>query len=186
MSKTARFSFVMVLGLWTAWTCVGLSQGAKIGFVDSLAVLQGTDEGKAGIGEVEKFVQAKQKELQALQTQVEDLKAKLNEQARVLSPEAAAQMQQQISENETKLRRNSEDSQAEVGKKRDALLGKMSSKIQVIIKDYAQKNGYSVIFLREQNQPYVAPSLDVTQEIVRIYNAQNPVGAAAASSPTAQ
>ncbi len=181
MSKKARFSFVMALGLWTAWTSVGLSQGAKIGFVDSLAVLQGTEEGKAGIGEVEKYVQAKQKELQALQKKVDDLKSKLSNQARVLSTDAASQMQQQITENETKLRRNTEDSQTEVGKKRDALLSKMSSKIQVIIRDYAEKNGYSVIFLREQNQPYVAPSLEITQEIVRIYNDQNPVAAAAAA-----
>ncbi len=186
MSKKARFSCVMTLGLCVAWTSVGFSQGVKIGFVDSLAVLQGTEEGKAGIGEVEKYVQAKQKELQALQKQVEDLKGKLSEQARVLSAAAAGQMQEQIAQNETKLRRNTEDSQAEVGKKRDALLGRMSSKIQVIIRDYAEKNGYSVIFLREQNQPYVAPGLDITEEIVRIYNEQNPVASSAASSPPAQ
>ena len=185
MSKKARFSFVMALGLSVAWTSVGFAQGTKIGFVDSLAVLQGTEEGKAGIGEVEKYMQSKQKELKALQQQVDDLKNKLAEQARVLSPEAAAQMQEQIVQNETKLRRNTEDSQAEIGKKRDALLNKMSSKIQVIIRDYAEKNGYSVVFLREQNQPYVAPSLEITQEIVRIYNDQNPVAPAAASSPPA-
>ena len=135
---------------------------------------------------MDKYVQAKKKELQALQKQVDDLKSKLNEQARVLSADAATQMQQQILENEKKLRRNTEDGQAEVGKKRDALLGKMSSKIQVIIREYAQTNGYSVIFLREQNQPYVKPSLDITQEIVRIYNEQNPVAASAAASPPAQ
>ncbi len=186
MSNKARFSLVMVLGLWAASTSMGLSQAVKIGFVDSLGVLQGTEEGKAGIGEVEKYVQGKQQELQGLQKQVDDLKNKLSEQARVLSADAATQMQQQIGENEKKLRRNTEDSQAEVGKRRDALLNKMSSKIQVIIRDYAEKNGYSVIFLREQNQPYVKPSLDVTQEIVRIYNEQNPVAGAAAAVPPAQ
>ena len=180
MSKKARFSCVMTLGFWVACTAVGFSQGAKIGFVDSLAVLQGTQEGKVGIGEIDKFIEAKKKELQVLQKKVEDLKGKLSEQARVLSTDAAAQMQEQISQGETSLRRNTEDSQTEIGKRRDALLGKMSSKIQLIIKDYAEQNAYSVIFLREQNQPYVAPSLDITQEIVRIYNQQYPVASPAA------
>ncbi len=182
MSKKARFSCVMTLGLWVACTAVGFSQGAKMGFVDSLAVLQGTQEGKVGIGEIDKFIEAKKKELQTFQLKVDGLKSKLTEQARVLSSDAATQMQGEITQGETTLRRNTEDSQAEVGKRRDALLGKMSSKIQLIIKDYAEKNNYSVIFLREQNQPYVAPDLDITQEIVRIYNEQNPVAAAAGTT----
>lgn len=182
MSKKARFSSVMALVMWGGLTTVGLSQGIKIGFVNSLEVLQGTEEGKAGIGEVEKYVQAKQTELQSQRTKLEELQKRLAEQGRVLSPSAANQMQEQITDIETKLRRNTEDTQKEIGKKRDELLGKMSQKIQLIIKDFAEKNGFGVIFLRDQSQTYVAPGLDVTQQIVKIYNEQNPMAASAAST----
>ena len=58
-------------------------------------------------------------------------------------------------------------------------------KIQAIIEAYAQEQSYSVIFMRDQTQAYVSPALDVTQEIVRIYNERNSTGAPAAATPAA-
>jgi len=59
--------------------------------------------------------------------------------------------------------------------RRDDLLGRVGEKIQGIINEYAQKQNFGAIFLRSEAQVYVAPSLDFTQEIIRVYNERYPV-----------
>ncbi len=84
-------------------------------------------------------------------------------------------MQRKLENEDRELRRFQEDIQLEMNTRRDDLLGKVGEKIQGIINDYAQKQSFGAIFLRSEAQVYVAPSLDFTQEIIRLYNERNPV-----------
>ncbi|MEE8162227.1 MAG: OmpH family outer membrane protein, partial [Acidobacteriota bacterium] len=79
------------------------------------------------------------------------------------------------------LKRLQEDIQLEYNERRDSLLEKMSEKIRKIIDEYAPLNGYGAIFLRDQTQSYVDPSIEVSQDIIRIYNEQYPVAASEGS-----
>ena len=95
-------------------------------------------------------------------------------------------MQRKIENEDRALRRFQEDSQTEITARRDELMGKVGEKIQAIIEEYAQKQEFGAIFLRSEAQVYVAPSLDFTQEIIRLYNERYPVSggsSAGTSSP---
>ncbi|MBI4445651.1 MAG: OmpH family outer membrane protein [Acidobacteria bacterium] len=153
----------------------------KIGFVNTLEVLYGTEEGKKEIGTVEQFMSEKQKEFESKGTELEKLREQFINQQRTLNPETRNEMQRNIEERDKEIKRFQEDTQLEINRRRDALLEKMSEKIQRIITEFAEKNKFSIIFLRDQSQPYVAASLDVTQEIIKIYNERYPLAAPAAS-----
>ena len=51
----------------------------------------------------------------------------------------------------------------------------LREQLQKIIIDYAPKNSFGVIFVRDQGQSFVDPGMEVTQSIIKIYNEQHPV-----------
>lgn len=163
----------------------GTGVSIKMGFVDTLQVLQGTDEGKQEIGKVEQFVAQKQKEMETRSTELEKLREQYANQQRTLNPETRAEMEREIQEKDRQLKRFQEDTQLEIDRKRNELLGKMSDKIQKVISQYAEQNKFGVIFLRDQTQTYVAPALDITADIIKLYNQQFaiPVTAPATTQP---
>ena len=83
------------------------------------------------------------------------------------------------------LTRFQEDIQVEITRRRDEILANENGKIQNIIGEYAREHGFSVIFLRSEVQIYVDPSLDITQDIIGVYDERYPVaGAETADSST--
>lgn len=180
----ASLAGVMVAAPW------GMSQGLagsglKVGFVNSVEVLQGTDEGRQKMGEFQQWAEARQKELQQDKTELDRLREQFAAQERTLNPDTRTEMMRTIEDRDRRLRRKQEDSQLESEARNRQLLEQIGTKIQTIINEYAQQNGYSVIFLRNESQSYVDPSLDITKELVSIYNQRHP-GASSASSAPAQ
>jgi len=174
--KILTWIMVWAMGAGVGWAQTSSSSGnLKIGFVDSLAVLYGTQEGQQEIARVEQFFEERQKDYD---TRVEELgkqQQQFQAQQRTLNPQTQAEMQRKMENEERALRRFQEDIQVEMNTRRDDLLGRVGEKIQGIINEYAQKQNFGAIFLRSEAQVYVAPSLDFTQEIIRVYNERYPV-----------
>lgn len=157
--------------------------GTKLGFVSSIEVLYGTQEGQEKIGHVQTFIEEKQAEFDQRQEELQRLRSQIEAQRRTLNLQTLTDMQRQIDEKDRALRRFQEDTQFEINRRRDEILQSMERKIQQVITEFAQQGGYSAIFLRDDSQIYVAPSLDVTAEIVRLYDEKYP--APSASQPSA-
>ncbi len=179
MRKTAiLFSWLMAVG---ALTVDSQSQGSKIGFINTLEVLYGTNEGKEEIEKLNQFAAEKQKEMVSQTEVLKGLQEQYANQQRTLNTETRAEMERDLQEKNRALKRLQEDIQLEYNERRDSLLEKMSEKIRKIIDEYAPLNGYGAIFLRDQTQSYVDPSIEVSQDIIRIYNEQYPVAASEGS-----
>ncbi len=179
--KTATLRALTWIVVWAVGAGVGWAQTSsssrnlKIGFVDSLAVLYGTQEGQQEIARVEQFIEEKQKEYDSRREELGKQQQQFQAQQRTLNPQTQAEMQRKLENEDRALRRFQEDIQLEMNTRREDLLGKVGEKIQGIINEYAQKQNFGAIFLRSEAQVYVAPSLDFTQEIIRLYNERYPV-----------
>ncbi len=193
--KRETLKILIWLIVWAVGAGVGWAQTSsssrtlKIGFVDSLAVLYGTQEGQQEIARVEQFIQDKQADYDSRVEELGKQQQQFQAQQRTLNPQTQAEMQRQLENEERELRRFQEDIQLEMNTRRDTLLGRVGEKIQGIINDYAQNQSFGAIFLRSETQVYVAPSLDFTQEIIRLYNERNPVSegnSAGTDAPPAQ
>ena len=176
MLRTLTWIVVWAVGAGVGWAQTSSSsRNLKIGFVDSLAVLYGTQEGQQEIARVEQFIEEKQKEYDSRREELGKQQQQFQAQQRTLNPQTQAEMQRKLENEDRALRRFQEDIQLEMNTRRDDLLGKVGEKIQGIINEYAQKQNFGAIFLRSEAQVYVAPSLDFTQEIIRLYNERYPV-----------
>ncbi|MCH7804360.1 MAG: OmpH family outer membrane protein [Acidobacteria bacterium] len=167
---------IWAVGAGVGWAQTSSSSGVlKIGFIDSLAVLYGTQEGQQEIARVEQFIEEKQKDYESRLEELGKQQQQFQAQQRTLNPQTQTEMQRKLENEDRALRRFQEDIQVEMNTRRDDLLGKVGEKIQGIINEYAQKQNFGTIFLRSEAQVYVAPSLDFTQEIIRLYNERYPV-----------
>ncbi|HUG44108.1 MAG TPA: OmpH family outer membrane protein, partial [Acidobacteriota bacterium] len=79
--------------------------GVRIAFVDTLAVLQQTEEGRQEISRIEQLVTQKQQDLQSQSTELQQLRERFLSQGHALNPETRAEMQRSIEEKERHVRR---------------------------------------------------------------------------------
>ncbi len=168
-----------VFSLVSVWAQAPVEIEAKLGFVSGLDVLYGTQSGQQEIAIVQTFMEEKQKEYDAQRMALEQLRERFDTQQLTLNAQTRAQMQRDIEVDDRELTRFQEDTQVEITRRRDEIFAAEDGKIQNLITDYAQENGFSVIFLRNETQIYVDPSLDITPGIIRIYDERFPVESAA-------
>ncbi len=154
---------------------VGQAQ-SKVGFVNSQEILAGTAEGKAKLGELDEFWTAKQKDFDTRNQEINTLQQNIMAQQRTLDADSLAKMQRDLEQKQTELRRFQEDSRAEGNERQNSILQSISQKVQVIIEEYAKNNAFAVIFVIDQSQAYVSPKLDVTAEIIKLYDERYPLG----------
>jgi len=162
------------------------AEEVKIAFVDTVAVLQGTGEGQQQIRQLENYIAEERKRLEKETMEVQQLRQQLISQGGSLNSDTRMEMQREIEDRERKLQRLQEDIEREVNRRRNEMFNRMSEKIQQVIIDYAEANSLSVVFIRDPALPYVSASLDITEEIIKAYDAANPVQAPAASSSSPQ
>jgi Skp family chaperone for outer membrane proteins len=189
-NKVAILLYLCLIQMAMSITVLGAQDahqaGTKFAFVNTLAILQGTAEGRQELQKIETFKNEKQ---QAIQTQSEELQAlrqQYDSQARMLNPDTAAEMEREITNKDRQLRRLQEDAEVDLNRQQSELLNRMSEKIQTLIGEYAEQNGIGVVFLQNPSLPYFSPALDITAEIIKIYDEKNPVAGtqpAAAATP---
>ena len=153
----------------------GLAQ-SKVGFVNSQDILSGTAEGKKNLVELDGFWAGKQKDFDTRNQEINTLQQNIMAQQRTLGADALAQMQRDLVQKQTDLSRFQEDARAEGNQKQTEILQAISQKVQVIIEEYAKNNAFAVIFVVDQSQAYVSPKLEVTAEIIRLYDERYPSG----------
>jgi outer membrane protein len=122
----------------------------------------------------------KQREVQALRDQLKKTQA-------TMSADARQRLNQTIDDRNRELQRLGEDSQAALEEEEGALLQELGDKMLGIIGDYAQRNGYVAVFDVSNPQGpvrWASPRVDITNEIVKLYDQAHPVAPAPVTPPT--
>jgi len=184
MRKNIRILLLIGFTLFCLTGGALFAQGGKIGFVNSQEVLYGTIEGKEGLADLDRFMAQQRNGFETRNTELARLQQDLQTKGPTLNADAAARLQRDIEQKQIELRRYQEDAEAEFNQKQAAMLQGISEKVQQIIEEYAQQNSFLVIFMRDQTQAFVSPNLDITQEIIRIYNEKHPGKGTAAAAPS--
>lgn len=146
----------------------------KIAFVNSLEILQGCDEGKAEIAKIDVFAKSKEQELKTVSDELNTLRTNFQSEASSLNPATAAEMQAAIQTKDKQLRRITEDAEAELEAKRAELFSKMGEKIRTVISEHAVANDLGIVFLESPGLPYHSDTLNITEDIIKAYNAKYP------------
>lgn len=159
----------------------GATKIAVIAFQPAVA---STNEGRAAIAKVQQKFAPKQAELKALNEQVDTLKKQLQTSGSTLTPDARATKLRAIDAKEKALQRQAQDAQSDYQSALQEVFQGLEQKFYTVMQDYAQNNGYGVVFdMSSQQTPVVWASkgADITGAVVAEYNQK-----AGVEAPTAQ
>ena len=159
----------------------------KIGILNVRQAVFTTAEGKLALAELQSQFAPRTSELDALRKQIEALQNRLNAESRTLSDEEKARLQRQgellARQTQRKQQEFEEDAQAAQGE----VLERIARKMDDVMGRYARENNFTlVIDVSSQNVVvFAAPQIDITQDIIKLYDQAFPVRAGAATPASA-
>jgi outer membrane protein len=161
---------------------------AKVGIINIQAAIIGTKEGQAAAKELEAKSAPKKKELEKMQSEISGLRDQLNKMSSVGSEEQKRKLMADIDTKTKSFNRQVEDAQAELDQEQQRVLNELGGKMLAVLDKYAKDNGYAIILdVSQQNTPvlFAANGIDVTQDVVGLYDKNAPAATSAAPAATA-
>jgi outer membrane protein len=156
----------------------------KVGVINFNAAIANTAEGKKAIADLQQKYQPRQQELERLQTEIQSIQTQLSKQPPPPDDEVR-RLSRDLEDKQKLLKRSTDDAQSDFSSDRDEAVRRIGQKMVRIIREYAPQNGISLV-IDEVQVPiyYASKDLDITEAIVKRYDAANPVaGAAPPASP---
>lgn len=141
----------------------------KIGIVNRMQILEQSQEGQVAKNQLEKEKNEKQKELDKIQDELKRLQDELEKQGALLSEEKKREKEELLVRKGRDLKRLFEDYNRELSKRQDELLGSLMVKLNQVVKDYGQEQGFSLI-LDSTLALYQGSDIDVTPEVLKRFN----------------
>src|ERR1700679_751256 len=162
---------------------------AKVGVISVQAAIQSSARGKKAAPELQSQFAPRQTELDNLRKQIEDLQTRLRTTSNTLSDEEKARLAREGDQLTRTYQRKQQDSQDDYTEAEREIVDRIGRKMIDVLDKYSKDNGYSVILdTSAQNTPviYAANTIDVTQDIIKLYDQSYPVkSSASAARPAA-
>lgn len=158
----------------------------KIGVINIQSAIASTAEGKKAMADLQKKYQPRQSELQRLQQEIQGIQDQLSKQSATLSEEEQGRLTREAEDKQKQLKRSAEDAQNDFNHDRDEAVNKIGQKMLRVIGEYSQQNGFTLVLDDAQIPIYfAAKNIELTEEIVKRYDAANPVADAGTASKPA-
>ena len=185
--RFAGLAAVCCLGAITGWAQsapAGASAGStgKVAIINLRGAIGSTAEGKQASAELQSQFAPRSAEIDNLTKQINDLQQKLQAGQGKLSQDEETRLTSEGQRLTQRLDRRRNDFQEDAQAAQQDVLERIGRKMVDVIDRYARENGFSVVLdVSGQTSPvlYFADQINVTQEIVRLYDQAYPVKAAA-------
>jgi outer membrane protein len=156
-------------------------EGAKFAYIDIQRIAADSAEGKASTAKVQALNQKKVAELSDLNKKLQADQQKLQTQGAMLNESARAELERGIERQTKELQRSQQDAQEEVQQLQGDLQNTFQAKLYPIIQQVVAEKGIEVLFSqRDSGIVFANPALDLTADVIKRFDAANPVAAPAA------
>ena len=155
----------------------------KVGYVDLQRALSEVEEARSAKARLQSSVNAKQKELEKEQDALRKEKETLDKQMSTMNDEARRAKQTEFEGKYLALMQKLEKSKAELAESEQRELQPILQRMQQVIGQVAQREGLTLVLDKNSGLLYAPPSLELTNEVVRLYNDQFKGKPAKASNP---
>jgi outer membrane protein len=168
-------------------TSAGAASGAKVAVISVRQAIVSTAEGKQASAELQSQFAPRQNELEGLSKQVNDLRQQLAANQTTWSDEQKAKAQTQGQRMAAQLDRKNNELNEDVNAAQAEVVDRIGRKMMDVLDRYSRENGYVAVFdSSAQNSPilYASSNIDITQDIIKLYDQAYPVKAAATAPAT--
>ena len=174
---------------WAQGAAAAAPPSAKIGLLNVRQAIVTTAEGKQAAAQMQSQFAGQQTELENVQKQLQDLTNRLTTGARTLSEEEKARLQRQGEYLQRQFQRKQDDLNEAVNIAQTDIFEAVGRKMGEVMDRYGRENNYSLILdtsVQGSSVIYAGEQMDVTADIIRLYDQAHPLKAPAAAAAPAQ
>lgn len=174
--KKMIWSIFLSFALTVLFPAIPLREAAgadatKLGYVDLRVALNESEQGKKAKAELESLIKTKQSAIDEKGKGIEKLKADIEKQASVLSPDARRAKEEEAERLVRDYQRFVQDSQNELKKKESEATASILKEIREIVERVGKEEGYSMILENVEGIILFArKELDMTDRFIKLYN----------------
>ena len=165
-----RFVLAGILASSIAATSV-FAADVKLGYIDMQRALNSSEAGKEAKEQLAARVKKYQDEINTKQEEIKKLKDDLEKQGMLLSESARASKEKDYQQRLKEFQRFTKDAQDELQGKDEEFTRKILEGMEKVIQEFGRKNGYSFIFVKNEAMLFVDEKADVTEEVLKNFNA---------------
>ena len=167
----------------------GLGAGGKIALIDMNTAITQTQEGQQEAKELEVKFAPTSTRINEKQQKITDLRNQLSRGSNTMSDDARRKLLRDIQSTERDLKREREDARAEFTQEQGKLANEIGSKLLATIQKYSIDKGLSLVLnvsaLPNLSVVFALNELNITEDIVKLYDQEHPVPGSSSSAPAA-
>jgi outer membrane protein len=183
--RSSLISAMALLGIALAGNAQQAAQ--KVGVISVQGAIVGTKDGQKASQALDQKFAPKKKEFDTRQSELSQLQDQYNKGGSLMSEDKRNQLARDIDEKKRRLERDVQDAQEELQGEQQKLLQSLGQRMMAVIEKYAKDNSYNVILdVSNPNTPvlYASSAIDITQDIVSLYDKTSTNGAPAPTTTT--
>jgi outer membrane protein len=161
------------LALALAFAPAARAAEPRLGYVDLQRALSEVEEGKAAKAILDKESETRQQQLNAKQDELKALQADYDKQQMVLSDQAKKEKTADFNKRMGELQDLYMKLQQELSRRQQEVLGPIADRVKAVMIDIAEGEGLQMVIDRAA-VAWAPASLDITNEVIRKYNAKFP------------
>jgi outer membrane protein len=170
------------LAVPAVWAQAGGAAPSKVGVLNMEVAITSTEEGKQAANELTAKFAPRQTELQNIQKQIQDITTRLQTNSNTLSDDEKYRLSRESDSLSRNLQRKQQEARDDYQEAQQDLINSLGRKLVTVVDKYSRENGFAVIFDNSSQQTpviYAASAVDVTQDIIKLYDQNYPVKSAA-------
>lgn len=163
-------------------TVPAVSTPSNIAVINFNAAVLGTAEAQRSMGALQKKYAPREQELQKLNDDIEATKKSLNDAAARLTDAERNQKLQDLGAKEKQLQREAEDFKNDSQAESQRAFQQVAQKVFSLLQEFSRQHGYAAVVEQgTETAPvvwYTATNVDITDQLIKSYDAKYAVGAA--------
>lgn len=163
------------------------SSSVKIAILNVRQAIVTTAEGKQASAQLQSQFSTQQNDLQNMQKQIQDVQNRITNSHGTLSDDEQSRLQRQGELMTRQFQRKQEDLNEAVNAAQSDVIDNIGRRMLDVLDRYSRENGYTAVFdTSAQGSPvvYGSSQIDITNEIVRLYDQAYPIKAGAGNAPS--
>jgi outer membrane protein len=173
---------VLVLGV----AALAQAQGqvpTKIAIIHVQNAILQTKDGQKAAADLTATFSPRQQELEKKRSQLTALQEQLRKGSATMSDEAKTKLMRDIDATTTRVNRDTQDAQSDLDEAQGKVMQELGGKMMAVLEKYATQNAFAVVLDVSNPQTpvlWAASAVDITNDIVKLYDQAYPGTAAAA------
>jgi outer membrane protein len=186
LKKTLISLPALALGITMLANAQAATTPTKVGIIHIQNAILATKDGQKAANDLQTKFSPTKSQIDKMQNDVLQVEDKLKKGSQTLSDDARQQLMRDRDQKATALKRATEDAQAEVEQEEGKIMQELGQRVMQVVAKYANDNGFAIIIdVSSQQTPvlWAANGIDITKEIVDLYDKNAPAAGAAAPKP---